>query len=139
MLRLRRMLLDLLPDLSKINETWKSISDLLSQIHAPEPVRSLLASVFLLLIAIVLISALIGFVLSLVQQCKKLWTEVIQPLLYTPEQKFQLRQRKIFARHLELELERLDNEEEWSDQHFTDLEAEVEAEGPTDRKEACQN
>ena len=64
---------------------------------------------------------------------------MIQPLLYTPEQKFQLRQRKIFARHLELELERLDNEEEWSDQHFTDLEAEVEAEGPTDRKEACQN
>ena len=40
-----------------------------------------------------------------------------------------MRRRRMFAKHIEHEIERIDLAEDWKDEHFAELEAEVEAEG----------
>src|SRR5690348_8284136 len=53
----------------------------------------------------------------------------LKPLFYNPEQKRQRRRRQSFAKHVEYEILRLDLLEDWKDDRFAELEAEVEAEG----------
>ena len=62
-------------------------------------------------------------------QSIKIWAEQIRPLYYDQVQKRRLRNRQRFANHIEQEIRQLNSREEWKDYRFTELEAEVEAEG----------
>lgn len=59
----------------------------------------------------------------------KTWQETLRPLVYKPEQKQKASARQRFAQHLTLEITARNRTENWRDQDFTELEAEVEAEG----------
>ncbi|HEY5729957.1 MAG TPA: NACHT domain-containing protein, partial [Anaerolineales bacterium] len=60
---------------------------------------------------------------------RKLWTDVLQPIYYNPEQKRRRSRRRMFADIMEAEIRRLNSLEAWNDNRFAELEAEVEAEG----------
>jgi hypothetical protein len=51
------------------------------------------------------------------------------PLFYNSEEKRKIRLRKRFAEHIESEIRRLNQREDWNDFRFAELEAEVEMEG----------
>ena len=51
------------------------------------------------------------------------------PLFYNVEQKRKIRHRQRFADHIESEIRRLNQREDWSDFRFAELEAEIEMEG----------
>ena len=67
--------------------------------------------------------------LVVIGQSIKIWAEQIRPLYYDQVQKRRLRNRQRFANHIEQEIRQLNSREEWKDYRFTELEAEVEAEG----------
>jgi NACHT domain len=81
----------------------------------------------LLVIGLVL-CAVWGF-LFIVGKITELWATKILPLFYNHEEKQRCVRRRYFAEHIESELVRLGRQEEWKDYRFTELEAEVEAEG----------
>lgn len=63
------------------------------------------------------------------QKAKEAWSNTLQPLFYQPEQQRRRHQRRKFAEHIEYEIRRIDRQEDWRDDRFAELEAEVEAEG----------
>jgi hypothetical protein len=77
-------------------------------------------------IAILVVAWVTLFILS---KIKALWSEHFQTMFYKPEEKRRSARRRRFADHVESEIRRLNNLEEWRDYRFTELEAEVEAEG----------
>jgi predicted NACHT family NTPase len=81
--------------------------------------------------SLLLLLLLLGLwgVLVVIGQCIKIWAEQIRPLYYDQAQKKRLRDRQRFANHIEQEIRQLNSREEWKDYRFTELEAEVEAEG----------
>ena len=81
-------------------------------------------SLLLLLLLLGLWGALV-----VIGQSIKIWAEQIRPLYYDQVQKRRLRNRQRFANHIEQEIRQLNSREEWKDYRFTELEAEVEAEG----------
>jgi hypothetical protein len=60
---------------------------------------------------------------------KLLWEDYVKPLRATPEEKRRLARRQMFAGFVEGRLRDINSKEEWRDHRFTELEAEVEAEG----------
>ncbi len=65
----------------------------------------------------------------LITKIIKLVKNELIPLFYNEENKHRRDRRCLFAEHVEHEIRRLNNLEAWSDRRFTELEAEVEAEG----------
>lgn len=59
------------------------------------------------------------------------WTQKLQPQFYDEHEKRRSRRRRQFACHLENELMNMDNQQDWNDYRFAELEAEVEANGLT--------
>ncbi len=106
--------------LELIAEIWKEIS-------APLPPWLVITLEFCKLAIVALLG--LWALLFLAVQIKKLWLEFFGPLFYDEEKKQRRHRRRLFADHIECELRRLDSHEEWSDYRFTELEAEVEAEG----------
>lgn len=85
---------------------------------------------------IILLALLLGalcFLLWVVAKCAKLWRESLWPLFYDAKKKRRAIRRRRFADHIESEIRRLNNLEEWRDYSFAELEAEVEAEGKARR------
>lgn len=74
-----------------------------------------------------LLCAIWGF-LYVLSKIKELSTEFIPPRM-NRETRRRLSRRRLFADHVESEIRRLNSEQSWSDYRFTELEAEVEAEG----------
>lgn len=72
---------------------------------------------------------LLWVALFLLSHIKRLLVEILEPLFYQPEEKRRMLRRRRFAEHIEREIRRLNSLEEWRDYRFTELEAEVEAEG----------
>ena len=68
-------------------------------------------------------------VLVVVSKIKDLCVQNFKSIFYNPEQKRLCRRRQTFAKHIEYEITRLNLLEDWKDDRFTELEAEVEAEG----------
>jgi hypothetical protein len=68
-------------------------------------------------------------VLAVASKIKALWLEQFWPLFYDSEEIQRRELRRRFADHIESEIRRLNNLEQWSDHRFAELEAEVEAEG----------
>jgi len=75
----------------------------------------------------VLLCAFWGF-LYVLSKIKELAAEFVPPRL-SRETRRRLARRRRFVEHLENEVRRLNSEQLWSDYRFTELEAEVEAEG----------
>ena len=73
--------------------------------------------------------SLIATVLGLSAKAIKVGREDIVPYFYNVEKKKRRTQRQRFAEHIEYGIRRLNSLETWSDYRFTELEAEVEAEG----------
>lgn len=80
---------------------------------------------FMLLVLLWIVNGII----SLVGNAARVWTEHLQPIFYSPARRRRVERRRRFASHLEHELRRLNDLEEWSDYRYAELEAEVEAEG----------
>jgi len=67
--------------------------------------------------------------LAVASRIKSLWLEQFWPLFYDADALKGRELRRRFADHVESEVRRLNNLEQWSDHRFAELEAEVEAEG----------
>jgi hypothetical protein len=58
----------------------------------------------------------------------KFFINHVLPLVYTPERRAKVREREMFAHHVEAEIRRHNAKEDWADHRFAELEAEVEVE-----------
>ncbi len=67
--------------------------------------------------------------LFIVSKITELWGQKIRPIFYNPEQRRRAERRRRFSEHLKSRLALLNSREAWQDYKFTELEAEVEAEG----------
>src|SRR5437879_3835860 len=107
--------------MSSFKEAVETLNTLLQLIHdknVPNWISPLIGWVLL-----------IAFVLWGVLKIKETGTQHFKSLFYNPDQKRRLRRRQMFAKHIEYEILRLDLQEDWKDERFAELEAEVEAEG----------
>jgi len=95
--------------------------------NGQEPAWLSMAVNYFLLIALTLL--VLWGLLIIISQIVKIWAEQIIPLYYDQKQKRRLLNRQRFAIHIEQEIRQLNSREEWKDYRFTELEAEVEAEG----------
>jgi hypothetical protein len=113
-------------ELIKLIATFKQlISELFFKGQEPQWLAlAINYSLLLLLLLLGLWGALV-----VIGQSIKIWAEQIKPLYYDQAQKKRLRNRQRFANHIEQEIRQLNSREEWKDYRFTELEAEVEAEG----------
>ncbi len=114
-----------MPDFSQIIQGIRTILQLIFGNNVPKWVFPFIG--WLLLIAVAL-CALWGTLLVL-SKIRELWAQNFWPLFYNREQRQRSLHRMYFADYIESELERLGRQEEWKDYRFTELEAEVEAEG----------
>lgn len=81
--------------------------------------------IVLILSPFIFIYSLLWLIQAIIELVK---TKLI-PLLYNSEEKQKIRLRKRFADHIESEIRRLNQREDWNDFRFAELEAEVEMEG----------
>lgn len=103
----------------------KLISQVFFQGNEPAWLSPLVNGVFLLVFALLAIWGL----LLVLGQIKKIWLEQFWSLFYKPEQRKRRLKRQRFADYIQNEIRQLNNREEWKDYRFTELEAEIEAEG----------
>jgi hypothetical protein len=80
-------------------------------------------------IIILLPFALLFALMWLIKAIIEITRTTFIPLFYNSEQKRRIRRRQLFADHIESEIRRLNQREDWSDFRFAELEAEVEMEG----------
>jgi hypothetical protein len=113
-------------DLIKLATSFRQlIADLFFNGQTPEWL-TLIINIFLLLIFALL---MIWGLLFVASQCIRIWKEQITPLYYDQAQRRRVRNRQRFAEYIRQEIRQLNNREDWKDYRFTELEAEVEAEG----------
>ncbi|WP_013321769.1 hypothetical protein [Gloeothece verrucosa] len=105
----------------------KEFEKLITNILGQEP--AWLSFTFKIISLIIIILLAIWGLLYVLSEIKKKWTENFLPLFYNQEERRRTVKRQRFAKHIENEIQKLNNREEWKDYRFTELEAEVEAEG----------
>ncbi|GBE91481.1 NACHT domain-containing protein [Nostoc cycadae] len=117
---------DLLKDLPTIFKSIKDvfINDIFNQ-NPPSWFDPLFTFVSIFTILLVFVWGGL-FVISKIIE---IWKEQFIPLYYNQEQKKRRLKRQRFADYIEHEIRQLNSREEWKDYRFTELEAEVEAEG----------
>ncbi len=94
-----------------------------------DPTPPLLGQIIgVVLAAAVLIYGTYGLLLG-VTKIRQLWRSDVLPIFYDPASRRRAARRRRFADHVESEIRRLNNQEEWRDHRYAELEAEVEAEG----------
>jgi hypothetical protein len=105
---------------------WEKLLDFIEKsIPLPGWAKIGIAALVLTALLLVVVAAILKSI-SLIQE---LWFEKIRPRLYPPEQRQRATVRRLFARHLRREIEDRNAKENWQDDEFAELEAEVEAEG----------
>lgn len=114
-----------MPDFEGIIKNVNAVLELIFGKNIPSWVTPLLGWV---LLGTLFLCAIWGL-LVILSKIKDVWVQSFKPLLYKPEQKRLSRKRQIFSKHIEYEIIRLDLLEDWKDDRFTELEAEIEAEG----------
>ncbi len=114
-----------MPDFEKLIKGIERILKLIFENQVPPGV--LKAAGYILLIALILLG--IWGALSILSKIKNLVEKEFLPFFYSDEEQRRRKRRRRFADHIEHEIRRLNNLEEWRDYRFTELEAEVEAEG----------
>lgn len=115
----------ILPDFEQIIKQIQTVLQLVFGKNVPLWISPLVG--WAMLFALVL-CALWG-TLFLLSKIQELWVQNFWPLFFNREQKQRSLHRRYFAEHVENEIIRLGRQEEWKDYRFTELEAEVEAEG----------
>lgn len=81
------------------------------------------------LVLVGIVVAIMAGILIAVGKIKDVWEARLRPATYSPEQKQKALARRQFAQHLVHEIVVRNRAENWRDQQFAELEAEVEAEG----------
>lgn len=81
----------------------------------------------LILVAIVVI--VIAAIFLATAKIKEIWREKLRPLTYSPEVRQRIRTKRLFANHVLREINARNLAENWKDEEFAELEAEVEVEG----------
>jgi hypothetical protein len=114
-----------MPDFVEIIDGIKAILELIFGDQVPTWIFTAIG--YILLVALFLIG--VWSLLFVLSKIKVLWVEHFLPLFYNSDEKRRRRRRRRFAGYIWGEIYRLDNLEAWSDYRFTELEAEVEAEG----------
>src|SRR5512135_1750003 len=114
-----------MPDFEKIINGFKAILSLIFGQQTPPIVYQLIG--WILILALVLLG--LYYFLFYLSKIKDLVTQEFLPVFYNEEDRRRNARRRRFADHIESEIRRLNNLEVWSDHRFTELEAEVEAEG----------
>ena len=110
----------------KLATTFRQlIADLFFNGKTPEGLVLIINIFQLLIFALLMIWGL----LFIASQCIKIWKEQIRLLYYDQAQRRRVRNRQRFAEYIRQEIRQLNNREDWKDYRFTELEAEVEAEG----------
>src|SRR5688572_22917800 len=110
-----------------VRKIWDSVEFLYAKLLGeapPPPVVMVLA----VLIAAALVLGGVVAVLKLLNALKE-ETKKLFPLFPSPEDQRRVNRRRLFAQHIQAEVRRLNSLESWQDYRFTELEAEVEAEG----------
>ncbi len=119
-----------------LNFDWPDFEEIIRGIEAVlklifgEQLPTWISPMVGLILLVVLVLIVIWVSLLLLSRIKRLWIEDFRPLRYDPQQRRRSRRRRRFADHVESEIRRLNNLEEWREYRFAELEAEVEAEGP---------
>lgn len=113
------------PDFQKIIDSTKAVLGLIFGDDIPQWALQMLGYILLSIIMLLMIW-MFAFILS---KLKALWVHDLSPILYRDEIKRRSENRRRFAGHIEREIERLNSLEYWGDHRFSELEAEVEAEG----------
>ncbi|RWX43001.1 NACHT domain-containing protein [Candidatus Electrothrix aarhusensis] len=98
----------------------------INQWNSPE---GWLARVIIWLVAIYILIRILKYVLNEMIELIDKWTKLGLPVAISAEKKAKIRQRQQFCGVLRSDLASIAKAENWNDQFFTDLEAEVEAEG----------
>jgi NACHT domain len=93
--------------------------------HVPSYI--ILAIGALLLVAI--LCAVVLAILIAAAKAKDIWIEKFRPLSYSPEELKRGRDSRLFANHVLREINQRNLSENWKDEEFAELEAEIEAQG----------
>lgn len=115
----------ILPDLTDLIDHVHKILKFIFGNSTPSPILWIVRGVVGLIFLLFLVSAL----LDIAARIKNRWVESFLPLFYNREEKRRSRRRGRFAEHVESEIRRINNLESWQDFQFSELEAEVEANG----------
>src|SRR5690349_13663007 len=89
--------------------------------HLPVVIRSFISPIGLLLLAVINILASLAAIPASIVQVRQMFGDV--------EQNRRIVHRQSFAKEILRELQHLGLQEDWKDEHFAELEAEIEAEG----------
>jgi hypothetical protein len=92
-------------------------------------IPSVISTAVGIVLAIALLLLGVWGTLFVVAKIAALWTEKIRPIFYNPNERRRAERRRRFAEHTKSRLTLLNSREEWQDYKFTELEAEIEAEG----------
>lgn len=114
-----------MPDFEQLVKGINAVLQLIFGNNIPSWMSLLIG--ILLIIGLVLCAVWGG--LFLISKITEQWTKNVLPLFYKREEKQRSLRRRYFAEHIESEIVKLGRQEEWKDYRFTELEAEVEAEG----------
>ena len=114
-----------MPNFGWITSFIEEILKLIFGDQVPPWIRPLVGCI----LAFAFVLWLVWILLLGLSKITELWANTIWPLFYNAEEKRRSVRRRRFADHIESEIRRLNNLEEWRDYRFTELEAEVEAEG----------
>ncbi len=102
------------------------LTKLLQKVGAPPGISIIVAWVFILIIILLVIWGILTLANKIMDSAQNL---VQRMRNRDPETRRRIGPRQRFAGHIEREMERIGSNEEWGDYKFTELEAEVEAEG----------
>jgi hypothetical protein len=114
-----------MPDFEKIWNTLVAVLKLVFGENLPPQVKKWIG----IILSALLILLFVWLVLFALSKIVEIIREKFIPLFYNADERRRNTRRRQFADHLESEIRRLNNLEAWHDYRFTDLEAEVEAEG----------
>jgi len=114
--------------MSDIQTIRNGIESLVDQL-IPGPVPAWIGTLITVLLAIaVFIAAIVAFLTAAIR-IKHSLPELQPAWFLTEEDKRRRKRRRNFARHLQSQLDELNNRESWQDFRFAELEAQVEIEG----------
>jgi hypothetical protein len=115
-------------ELAKPSEWIKIIEFALKALfgdHVPSFIIPLIGALLLLAI----LCAAVAAILVAAAKAKDIWLEKFRPLSYSPEEKKRSRDSRLFANHVLREINQRNLSENWKDEEFAELEAEIEAQG----------
>jgi len=115
-------------ELVKPSEWLKLIEYALNAVFGPEAPKFISWIIGAILLVAILFAIVVAILIA-AGKIKDIWIEKFRPLAYSPEEKKRSREKRLFANHVLRELNQRNLSENWKDEEFAELEAEIEAEG----------